>query len=373
MIGQTDILYLARSRLHYSRANLIQTLHTSSALTQLGWRVCVVLPSWPRHLSVAERLHDLDIAPAPKLLASRLLHPRWSFWPFVWWHRRALLNVPVVYTRVARISLALARAQVRSNLEVHNVQALQDDGQLQRIVAHHRAGVIRTLLPISRAAGERLIDAGADPKRVCPVPSGVKLESYEHIPPFDPMTLDQPRVVHIGRLSPARGRAVFAHLAATGKCRITIVGTDQTALGNASYHAPVPLRQVPAWYARSDITLLPYQRDIPTVATMSPLKMFEAMAAGRPIVAADLPAIREVLTHEYTALLVPPDDPGAWARAIERLRADRPLACRLAANARTEAVKYSWIARAKRIAQAIGLSAPSALAADHGVGAPDPG
>lgn len=365
MIGQTDILYLARSRLQYSRANLIQTLHTSSALTQLGYRVCVMLPSWPRRLSVADRLYELDVRPAPEVRASHLLHPRWSFWPFVWWYRRALLNVPVIYTRVARISLALARAGVTSDLEVHNVQALHDAGQLERIVAHHRTGLIRTLIPISRAAGQWLIGAGADQDRVCPAPSGVKLEAYEHIPPFDPLMLDRPRVVHIGRLSQPRGRTVFEYLANTGKCQITIVGTDKTDISNASYYPPVPLRQVPTWYARSDITLLPYQQTIPTVATMSPIKMFEAMAAGRPIVASDLPAIREVLTHESTALLVPPDDLAAWAQAIERLRADRSLACRLAANARAEAGKYSWVARAKRITHAIGLSPPSAAAVDH--------
>ena len=64
----------------------------------------------------------------------------------------------------------------------------------------------------------------------------------------------------------------------------------------------------------------------------SPLKLFEYMAAGRPIVASDLPSIREVLRDGVNALLVPPGDPVAMAAAIARLLGDRALAARLAAR-----------------------------------------
>ena len=62
----------------------------------------------------------------------------------------------------------------------------------------------------------------------------------------------------------------------------------------------------------------------------SPLKLFEYMAAGRPIVASDLPAIREVLRDEVNALLVTPAIRQRSPQAIERLLADPALARRLA-------------------------------------------
>ena len=52
-----------------------------------------------------------------------------------------------------------------------------------------------------------------------------------------------------------------------------------------------------------------------TTDWMSPLKMFEYMAAARPIVASDLPALREVL-NENNALLIPPDNATALAAAF---------------------------------------------------------
>jgi glycosyltransferase involved in cell wall biosynthesis len=240
-------------------------------------------------------------------------------------------------------------------LEVHNVEALCHKDQIEPIIAHHRKGLIRTLIPISSGAAQLLINAGAAPERVHVAHSGVKLEAYTGLPPFDPNNLNRPRIIHLGKLSQPRGAEIFHYLAKRVECDISIVSADKESIPNAVYYPPVPLTEVPAWYARSDLTLLPYQPNISTAATMSPVKMFEAMAAGRPIIASDLPTIREVLKHEHSALLVTPRDSEAWAAAIERLRQDRPLAVRLATNARAAVSNYSWVDRAKRIAHAIGL------------------
>lgn len=330
-------------------------MHTASGFVQLGWGVHVILPSWPRRMSVIARLRELDVDPAPEVSASQLLHPRWSFWPFIWKYRRDLLTARVIYTRVARISLALARAGLPNHLEVHNVEALCHKDQIESIIAHHRKGLIRTLIPISSGAAQLLINAGAAPERIHVAHSGVKLEAYAGLPPFDPDGLNRPRVIHLGRLSQPRGLAIFHYLAEREVCEISIISADKESIPNALHHPPVPLSEVPTWYARSDLTLLPYQPDISTAATMSPIKMFEAMAAGRPIIASDLPTIREVLKHEHSALLVDPHDLEAWAKAIDCLRQNRSLAVKLAVNARAEASNYSWLRRAERIARAIGL------------------
>jgi glycosyltransferase involved in cell wall biosynthesis len=85
----------------------------------------------------------------------------------------------------------------------------------------------------------------------------------------------------------------------------------------------------------------------------SPLKLFEYLMMGRPIVASDLPALREVLTHEETALLVPAGDPTALAGAVTRLMDDPALAASLAARARALAPAFTWSARAARLEAAL--------------------
>jgi glycosyltransferase involved in cell wall biosynthesis len=73
------------------------------------------------------------------------------------------------------------------------------------------------------------------------------------------------------------------------------------------------------------------------------------MAAGLPIVASDLPGLREVLRDEENALLVPPDDVATLARALERLLDQPQVAERLRAQAFADVQGHTWVARAAAI------------------------
>ena len=75
------------------------------------------------------------------------------------------------------------------------------------------------------------------------------------------------------------------------------------------------------------------------------------MAAERPIVASDLPSLREVLHHERNALLVAPDEPNALAEDVTRLLNDKALANRLATAARLEVESRTWTRRAAAISE----------------------
>ena len=70
------------------------------------------------------------------------------------------------------------------------------------------------------------------------------------------------------------------------------------------------------------------------------LTVLEAQAAGTPVVASDLPVMREYLVHERNALLVPPEDPDAIAGALVRAVADRALAATLRQNGLETARRY---------------------------------
>ena len=78
------------------------------------------------------------------------------------------------------------------------------------------------------------------------------------------------------------------------------------------------------------------------------MKTFSYLAAGRPIVAPDLPDLREVLRHGDNALLVPPDDTKAAAESIQLAISDRVVGGRLGSAAQRDAEQYTWKARAER-------------------------
>jgi glycosyltransferase involved in cell wall biosynthesis len=65
-----------------------------------------------------------------------------------------------------------------------------------------------------------------------------------------------------------------------------------------------------------------------------PMALLEAMAASRPVVSTAVPSMTDILQDECTALLVPPHDPGALARAFARLAADPDLCAKLGVRAR---------------------------------------
>lgn len=114
-----------------------------------------------------------------------------------------------------------------------------------------------------------------------------------------------------------------------------------------------PHTEMPHWLCAADILLLPNSgKEAISRLYTSPMKMFEYMAAGRAIVASRLPSITEILS-DANAELVEPDNPRALADGIMRLKHEPIRAERLAKQARQDAAKYSWDAKAKTMLNAL--------------------
>ncbi len=103
------------------------------------------------------------------------------------------------------------------------------------------------------------------------------------------------------------------------------------------------------YISRADICVLPLKSMSISSYFTSPLKLFEYMAAGKPIVASDLPAIREVLSNRVNSILVPPDNPEKLAEGIRILLENPSLCEKIAGQAFLDAQKYTWDKRAEKI------------------------
>ena len=143
---------------------------------------------------------------------------------------------------------------------------------------------------------------------------------------------------HPGESDLARVTQLVASLGL--KDRITITGL-------------VPPKDVRAKLAAASVLVLPNTASAISARYTSPLKLFEYLSIGRPIVASDFPAAREVLADRRTAILVPPGDARALARAFGELQANREFALALGQNAAGLAAKYTWEARAQRLETAL--------------------
>jgi glycosyltransferase involved in cell wall biosynthesis len=118
---------------------------------------------------------------------------------------------------------------------------------------------------------------------------------------------------------------------------------------------------MPAYLAACDILVSPHGRQADGQEFFgSPTKLFEYMAAGRPIVASAVGQIADVLRDEESALLVPPDDADALCRAILRLVDDQCLRQRLAAAARAAAEEHhTWRQNAERVLASLAQEQPA--------------
>jgi glycosyltransferase involved in cell wall biosynthesis len=114
----------------------------------------------------------------------------------------------------------------------------------------------------------------------------------------------------------------------------------------------VPGSTVPAMLSACDILAMPFP-DFPHYRFhMSPLKMFEYMAANRPIITSDLPTVRDVLSEE-TAFFCVPGDSHSLASVLQAIASDRSAASSKAAAARQLIERHTWEERMKRILSAV--------------------
>jgi glycosyltransferase involved in cell wall biosynthesis len=115
-----------------------------------------------------------------------------------------------------------------------------------------------------------------------------------------------------------------------------------------TFTGAVDYQEIPGILKGLDVTVAPY----PPIADFyfSPIKIFEYMASGRPIVASRIGQVAEILEDGRTALLVPPGDAEALGHALLRLRSNRELGERLGSVAQVEVQKaHTWARRVETI------------------------
>ncbi|CAN5182662.1 hypothetical protein BH20ACT13_BH20ACT13_08980 [soil metagenome] len=155
------------------------------------------------------------------------------------------------------------------------------------------------------------------------VPNGV------HIPDHVAAPEEPPHVLYAGRLSEEKG--VSELLEATEGLPRVLVGDGPLRDGVPEALGFVPRRELAGFYERAAVVACPSHREGYGVVAR------EAMAHGRPVVAAAVGGLTDAVEHDVTGLLVPPRDPAALRAALQRLLGDAQLRARLGTAGREKA------------------------------------
>ena len=209
------------------------------------------------------------------------------------------------------------------------------------------------VFPVSSPLADYASRRGA--RRVEVMPNAVWLHRFEALPTRTDG--DAPIAVFAGALRPWHGADTIAEawqLLGSDAPRLRVIGDgpgrDALAAIGGEMMGAVPHAEVPALLVSADIGLAPYAADAPTY--FSPLKLFEYLAAGLAVVAADIPGVSDIVGRDG-ALLMPPGDTGALAGGVAALAADADLRSRLREKALSIAQLHTWEQRARRILRAV--------------------
>ena len=388
-----DWLYVANARFPSEKAQSYQIAQMVDAFATEGVAVELVHPDranlddireedprWFYELRGPLRRHAVRVLDAVKLVTIDQPILNRPPWPGLAFAVQALTfaigasrharrsRAKVIYGRDWPILWALSRAGAGRPVvwEAHDLPERDRSRSWLRRVLPRFDGIVA----ITAGVREALIEMGADPDRVVVAPDAVAWERFAiETPAVDARrTLGLPvsgkMVVYAGHLYPWKGSHVLARAGQFVPEDVTIYIVGGTPADVTSFRTyvqteelrqvrvvgHVPPTQVPAWLRAADVVVLPNSaQSVIGSRYTSPLKLYEYLASGRPIVASDVPAIREVLTDGETGILVAPDDPAALAGGIVTLLADPVRADRIGTAGREWVRSRTWDARARQI------------------------
>ena len=114
------------------------------------------------------------------------------------------------------------------------------------------------------------------------------------------------------------------------------VAEENGTLAAIDFPGGLDKKAVPRWLDQADIFLNTTNID------NTPVSVLEAMASGLPVVSTNVGGLPYLMENEQEALLVPPNDAGAMARAVERVLREPGLAARLSAQGRKLVEGFDW-------------------------------
>jgi glycosyltransferase involved in cell wall biosynthesis len=368
-----SLVYLENMRLPTEKAHGIQIMKMCEAFAQAGIKTTLAIPSFNKNAEDAFEYYGV-----PKIfsISHRYKTPNFKrlnafsfilrtvifFLSFLF--SKDWQGADIIFTRDLNIAFLSAFWKIPFVWEVH-----QDFYNFRANYAIKRS--IAALF-ISNGLKEKFISHGVkDKNKLYVFPDAVDLDRIIAVKDKNEprksagLPADVPIILYSGHLYEWKGAHILAEAAPFVQSKVIFVfvgGTEEdVAIFRGKYGknprlkilGHKPYSEMPKYKQSADILVIPNSArfEISKFYT-SPLKLFSAIASGLPVIASDLPSLREIV-DEKMVFFVPPDEPEKLAQMIDYVVQHPMEAKNKSLAALNEAKKYTWDARGRGIREMI--------------------
>lgn len=365
------LIYLANIRLPTEKAHGIQIMKTCEALAELGVEVQLVIPKRRNFFSEdpfifydvnknfkIEKLFCLDFIGFPFFKKIFFWWETFTFYLSVK-NYLAKNKSDIIYTRDLPLVFWLAKKRNNIFYEIHTLPANPN-------FRHKQAWLLsKGLVVISDHLKKDLVTFGVPKEKIVVARDAVDLNKFQITASQSEsrrklnLPLDKKIVLYTGHLYPWKGVDLLAKTAiCLPEVEIYLVGgTKEDAKNFNNKYKFKNLKVVgwqnpelmPDWLNSADVLVLSNSaREKISSRYTSPMKLFEYLSVGKPIVASGLDSLKEIL-NENNAFLVEPDNLDALVEGIKKVLDDSALSASISVRAKKDAEQYTWTARARMI------------------------
>ena len=268
-------------------------------------------------------------------------------------------------------------SKIPTIIETHSVNTKKPE--FQRLIKLNENKFFKGIVTIHEDLKQKFINEGISRKKVIVLEDVVDLEKFEKITSnLDKLRkyLNLPKnkkiVMYCGSLKPGKGIGKILETAKyfTEDTLFYIVGGEKKeikyyyekakldGIKNVIFTGFVKNKLVPFYLKSADILFMPYdlteKNKIMDINTTSPIKLFEYMAANKPIVSTKIPTLQKIVQHNIDVLLSNPEDITETVKNIKDLFENNEKGKMLALNAYKKAKEYTYVNRCRKILKEFG-------------------
>lgn len=361
------ICVISTSQIPSSTANSIQVAKVCQAYKQIGHEVTLYVPGdKDEDWETIKRVYGLSEKFQIEWIRSAKSFHRYDF-ALKAMNKSRKMAFDLIHTWTPQVALLANILKMPYLLELHELPTGHLGPYIYKSILKSKFRKKR-FLPITNALRNRYEEEFHIkflPEEVVISPDGVDIERYTNLGSASEMRNrlslpDRFSAVYTGHLYAGRGMNLLIELAKLlPEINFIWVGGRQNDLDqwhkkiieigiqNIILTGFIDNELIPKYQAAGDVLLMPYEKEISgssggnTAEYCSPMKMFEYLAAGRPIISSDLSVLHEVL-NTTNAIFCDSNDPICWKNAIINLMNFPDIGNNLSKNAIEDAKKYTW-------------------------------